>query len=101
MTMMPIAEQLRAKLMQAFQPSFLELQDQSAAHQGHAGHDGRGESHFKLTIQAEAFAGLSRVAAHRLIMGVLAAELASRVHALQIVILPLPVAQAAAGAAKN
>jgi BolA protein len=70
------------KLRAAFSPSKLELSDESARHAGHA-HAGV-ESHFNLTIESAAFAGVSRLARQRLVMGALADELAGPVHALSI-----------------
>lgn len=83
----PVADAMRRKLEQAFAPSRLELTDQSARHAGHAGHDPRGESHFKLVMVSPAFAGQSRLARQRLVNQALAEELADRVHALAMKLL--------------
>jgi BolA family transcriptional regulator, general stress-responsive regulator len=80
-----VADTLRSKLEQAFSPSRLELVDDSDRHRGHAGHSGAGESHFSLRIEARAFAGKARVMRQRMVMKVLADELAGPVHALSIV----------------
>jgi BolA family transcriptional regulator, general stress-responsive regulator len=80
-----IAEAIRGKLEAAFAPSRLELIDDSDRHHGHAGHSGAGESHFTLRIVSEAFAGKARVMRQRMVMKVLADELAGPVHALSIV----------------
>ena len=75
-----IAQKLRA----AFSPERLEVLDESELHHGHAGWREGGETHFRVKIEAAAFAGLSRVAMHRAVNEALAAELAGRVHALAI-----------------
>lgn len=80
-----VADTLVRKLTEAFSPSRLELVDDSDRHHGHAGHNGSGESHFNLRIEAEAFAGKARVMRQRMVMKVLADELAGPVHALSIV----------------
>ncbi len=80
-----VTEAIRTKLEAAFSPSRLELLDDSDRHQGHAGHSGSGESHFTLRIEAEAFSGKARVMRQRMVMKVLADELAGPVHALSIV----------------
>jgi BolA family transcriptional regulator, general stress-responsive regulator len=80
-----VADIIRAKLDQAFSPSRLELVDDSDRHHGHAGHSGSGESHFNLKIEAEAFVGKARVMRQRMVMKVLADELAGPVHALSII----------------
>ena len=85
----PIASIMREKLTAAFQPTRLELEDDSARHAGHHHEGGMdatpgGESHFNLTIVSQAFAGLGRVQRQRAVIAVLAGELAGPVHALSI-----------------
>jgi BolA family transcriptional regulator, general stress-responsive regulator len=77
-------QRIRHKLETTLEPVSLEVVDDSMRHQGHAGHDPRGETHFKITIVSRAFIGLSPVARHRLIYETLAEELQERVHALSI-----------------
>jgi BolA protein len=77
-----VARAIEIKLRAALSPSLVDLRDDSARHAGHA-HAGV-ESHFDLTIESAAFAGLGRVARQRLVMGVLAEELAGPVHPLSI-----------------
>jgi BolA protein len=72
------------KLTAAFSPSLLEVIDESERHHGHGGAHPEGETHFAIRIVAEAFRGKSRLARHRMINEVVAAELAERVHALTI-----------------
>ena len=81
---MDVANRIRDKLTEALAPTRLELVDDSASHAGHAGHDGRGESHFNLLVVSEAFEGMSRVERQRRVYGILAEELADRVHALSL-----------------
>ncbi|MDP9163222.1 MAG: BolA family transcriptional regulator [Pseudomonadota bacterium] len=80
----PIAADIRSRLELALQPTVLALVDESALHHGHAGHDGRGESHFRLEIESAAFAGQSRVARQRLVYAALGQLMIDRVHALTI-----------------
>ncbi len=85
----PIASIMREKLTAAFQPTRLELEDDSWRHAGHhheGGMDAQpgGESHFNLTLVSEAFAGMGRVQRQRSVNAVLAEELAGPVHALSI-----------------
>jgi len=79
----PVATEMVRRL-NALQPTRLELEDQSARHIGHAGHDGRGESHFALTIESAAFAGLNRVQRQRAVYSALGDLMHDRVHALTI-----------------
>ena len=80
----PVATQIKQRLIAALAPTRLELDDQSASHIGHAGHDGRGESHFALTIEAEAFARMTRVQRQRAVYAALGDLMVERVHALTI-----------------
>lgn len=79
-----VAETIRTKLEAAFQPSALHILDESHLHAGHHGHDGRGESHFAVSISSSAFVGKSRVERQRMVYHVLADELAGGVHALRL-----------------
>ena len=80
----PVAREMIDRLTAALAPTRLDLEDQSARHIGHAGHDGRGESHFALTIESAAFASQSRVARQRLVYAALGELMRERVHALTI-----------------
>ena len=44
--------------------------------------------HFEAVVSAPAFAGLSRIAQHRLVYEVFGGEVGDRIHALSIKILP-------------
>ena len=72
------------KLREAFSPESLEVQDESHLHEGHMGHQPGGETHFRVYIVSQAFAGKSRVDRHRLINAALATELAGPMHALAL-----------------
>lgn len=78
-----IREQIENKLKVALSPVSLEVIDDSHKHIGHAGHNGKGESHFRVQIVSTAFEGKSRVARHQMVYGALK-ELIPPVHALQI-----------------
>lgn len=69
--------------LQALKPTSLTLIDNSHQHAGHAGNDIDGESHFELSIVAEAFEGLNLVKRHQLIYMILG-EIMPEIHALQI-----------------
>jgi BolA family transcriptional regulator, general stress-responsive regulator len=81
---MPVRETIVAKLSAKFAPSSLEVIDESARHQGHAGSRPDGETHFRIRIVADSLAGKSRLEQHRAINETLADELRQRVHALAI-----------------
>jgi BolA family transcriptional regulator, general stress-responsive regulator len=81
---MGVGDLITRKLTEAFRPESLRVEDESHRHAGHAGHRPGGESHFRVYIVAEAFAGKSRVERHRLVNAALASELQGGVHALAI-----------------
>lgn len=79
-----VAGRIRAKLIGALAPERIDVVDESHRHAGHAGHDPRGESHFRVTVVSSAFDGIGRVARHRMVNDLLAEELRDRVHALAL-----------------
>jgi len=73
------------KLTAAFMPASLDVIDESHLHAGHAGHREGGETHFRVQIVSNAFAGKSRLERHRMVNDTLADVLApGAVHALAI-----------------
>ena len=81
---MKVAEAIRIKLNDALSPEKLTVIDESHRHAGHAGSRPEGETHFQVAIVAAAFEGKSRLDRQRLVYGILAEELADRVHALSL-----------------
>jgi BolA family transcriptional regulator, general stress-responsive regulator len=75
---------ITTKLVAAFAPESLHVEDESHRHEGHAGHRPGGETHFRVYIVSEAFRGKSRLERHRMINAALEGELKGRVHALAI-----------------
>jgi len=81
---MAVEDEIRLKLEDAFAPRALTVQDDSAAHAGHAGAPAGGQSHFNVVIRADAFADMSRIARHRAIHAALGRDLVGRIHALAL-----------------
>ena len=80
-----IEHRIREKLEAALSPSLLDVINESALHAGHRSSPGTGESHFRIVVVADAFAGETRIARHRRINALLAEELApGGIHALAI-----------------
>jgi BolA protein len=75
---------MREKLTAAFAPNELEIKDESARHEGHAGHRPGGETHFNVRIVSNSFEGVSRLERQRRVYAALADELRGRVHALSV-----------------
>lgn len=76
----PIQSSIHDALVEDFSPSVLEVINESGNHNVPAG----SETHFKVVVVSEQFAGLSPVARHRAVNKALAAQLAGGVHALSI-----------------
>ena len=70
-------------LHKAFSVDRLQIEDESHLHAGHAG-AASGGGHFKLTIVAPEFKGLSLVARHRAIYAALNRHIPIEIHALTI-----------------
>jgi len=81
---MRVRDRIETKLMAAFAPSTLEIQDESHLHAGHMGARPEGETQFRVRIVSPVFAGQSRVARQRAVYQALAEELAGPVHALAL-----------------
>lgn len=82
------ADALRARLQQDLAPTELEVLDESWQHEGHAGADGTGSgTHFRVRIASPKFAGLAKVAQHRLVYDALRDFTAQGLHALAIEII--------------
>ena len=79
-----IFEAIHDKLTATFSPTRLEITDDSSRHAGHSGARTGGESHFNVLIEAQVFAGASKVVRQRLVYKALSEELAGPVHALSV-----------------
>jgi BolA protein len=79
-----VRSRIERKLAEAFRPESLEVVDESHRHVGHAGARPEGETHFRVALVSERFAGKSRIERHRMVNEALAEELAERVHALVV-----------------
>jgi len=75
-------EAIRERLALAFGEQGLEVQDDSHLHAGHAG--AREGGHYTVRLVSERFAGLSRVARHRLVYDALRELMHQGIHALVI-----------------
>ena len=78
-TIAEIEERLRTRL----EPVDVALVDESAMHAGHAG-AASGGGHFRLRIVSVRFAGLARIARHRLVYDSLSDLMRHAIHALSI-----------------
>ncbi|KAL5614949.1 hypothetical protein BROUX41_005017 [Berkeleyomyces rouxiae] len=84
----PVEDIIRAKITAAFDPTVLEIENQSHLHAHHkamAGNTSK-ETHFKLHITSEAFASKMAPARHRMVYALLGEEMAREggIHALSL-----------------
>ncbi len=93
-TMREIEKRMRADL----EPLAIDLVDDSAMHAGHAG-AASGGGHYRMRIVSARFAGLSRVARHRLVYDPLSDLMRHAIHALTIEALTPDEAPASSAAA--
>jgi len=84
-----IGTAIKEKLQDRFNPSHLEVIDESHLHAGHAGskahaeEHGSGESHFHVKITSAVFADMSRIERHRAVMEALDNEM-PKIHAFRL-----------------
>ncbi len=88
---MTMQERIVARLTVALEPLEFAIVDESDRHAGHAGvRSGPGHAqavggtHYRVKIVSPRFAGLNRVARHRLVYDLLPAEFADGLHALAL-----------------
>ena len=78
--------QIQNRLEETFHPILCQLQDDSAAHAGHAG-AASGAGHFSLRIVCKKFEGLNRISRHRLVYDAVGDMMHTEIHAFVIVAL--------------
>ena len=81
---MQIQHELELKLRDAFQPAYLEVQNESHMHGGAAREPGRvRETHFKAVVVADGFAHKTRMQQHQLVYQALGDSM-QKIHALAL-----------------
>ncbi|MHB1469715.1 MAG: BolA family protein [Solirubrobacteraceae bacterium] len=70
---MPTAEQIKQRIEAAIPGASAEVEDYTG-----------GGDHFRATVAAPAFAGLSRIQQHRLVYDAFGAEIGGPIHALSL-----------------
>jgi BolA protein len=74
---------IRARLLASFEPTELEVVDESYKHKGHPGaKDGRG--HFRVKIVSSRFVGKKPLERHRMVFQALEDLLKTDIHALSV-----------------
>jgi stress-induced morphogen len=70
---MPSTEEIKQRIEAAIPQASAEVEDWTG-----------GGDHFRATVVSPAFAGLSRIEQHRLVMDVFAGEIGGPIHALSV-----------------
>ena len=70
---MPTSDEIKQRIETAIPDSTAEVEDWTG-----------GGDHFRATVVSPAFAGLSRIEQHRLVMDVFAGEIGGAIHALSV-----------------
>lgn len=77
---MQVQQRIHQKLIDAFQPTFIELLNESHMHSVPK----NSETHFKLTLVCDSFAGVGKVKRHQQVYSVLADDMQNPIHALAL-----------------
>lgn len=80
---MSVAARIRERLA-ALEPVSLDILDESAKHEGHAGARPGGETHWRVSIVSPRFAGQPVAARHRMVYQALGELMENPIHALAI-----------------
>jgi len=70
---MPTTDEIKQRIESAIPDASAEVEDWTG-----------GGDHFRATVVSPAFAGLSRIQQHRLVMDVFAGEIGGAIHALSV-----------------
>ena len=82
MSSLPLNDAIVQALTARLAPVELEVEDDSAAHAGHAG--AQSGAHFNVRIVSAGFTGMSRISRHRLVYDAIRPWMAEGIHALAI-----------------
>ena len=81
---MSAEQRIKEKLMVALTPIRLDVVNESHMHVGHRSSPGTGDSHFRVLVVSELFAGKTRVERHRLVNEALKGDVGGAIHALAL-----------------
>ncbi len=78
-------QQMTARLIECFDPTLIDVRDDSHKHAGHAGVQGSaGETHFHIRLESIAFEDLPLLSRHRLVNECLQSFFDEGLHALSL-----------------
>jgi BolA protein len=80
---MTTAEKIATILQRDLAATYVDVEDESALHAGHAG-AASGGGHYRVTVVSSQFEGKTLIARHRLVYAALANEMQRDIHALAL-----------------
>ena len=81
---MQMEEKIKSAIEGGLSPHHIQLINESHKHIGHAGDNGSGQTHFKLMVVSDVFAGCSRVQRQRLVNRAITGLFEEGLHAISI-----------------
>ncbi len=78
MSVGPMESQVQKKILEAFQPQHLLIENESPSH----GLPASAEKHFRVELVSDQFSGKSRMERHQMVYALLKPELEVQIHAL-------------------
>ena len=81
---MDIEALIKKKIEENFSSTHIEVINESHLHEGHAGDDGSGQTHFKLIMVSSDFEGCSRIQRHRMVLDVVSDFFSQGMHAFSL-----------------
>jgi len=76
-------EKIERIVNEAFSPKYLEIEDETWRHAGHAGAVS-GKGHFNMVIISDRFEGVNLLDRNRMVFGSLEKEMEEEIHALSV-----------------
>lgn len=78
------ADVIRGLLLEKYTPSYLQVEDESWKHAGHAQARQTGGGHYRVVVVSQFFKGMSRVERHQAVYQTLSFGQTNQIHALSI-----------------
>lgn len=81
---MSLREVIISLLTKELTPIYLEVTDFSEKHRGHSGYREGEQTHFEAIIVSNKFSGKSKIDRQKIVYGILAEEMKTKIHALTL-----------------
>ena len=81
---MSVSDFIQTQIERELKPVSMKLTNDSGKHQGHAGDDGSGQTHYTLMVVSSAFEGMSRVERQRTVNTIINPAFSQGLHAISM-----------------